>query len=160
LTPPPRDALEGGEVSPRLPGRPAYAKPQSPTASFNGICNRQEPPPTALATTSNRQSKRFRGRLSGHFPSNVPLPPSPPPAPPPTGGWGCTGGGGGGGMRTSALTFRLGRAGARAKDSSPLDRKGNVECSYRTWKGGCKPSMNVTGLLQSRKFRKTTVAGN
>ena len=33
------------------------------SASFNGISNRQQPPPTALATSSNRLSNRFWGRL-------------------------------------------------------------------------------------------------
>ena len=35
--------------------------PLTASASFNGICNRQIPPPTALATSSNRLSNRFWG---------------------------------------------------------------------------------------------------
>ena len=45
----------------------------TPSASFNGICDRQQPPPTALATSSNRLSNRFWGRLRGSIPSNVSL---------------------------------------------------------------------------------------
>ena len=68
------------------------------SASFSGIYNRQQPPPTALATSSNRLSDRCWGRLWGPFPSNasrggggvVKLPPSSseiladPPTHPPT----------------------------------------------------------------------------
>ena len=32
-------------------------------ASFNGICDRQQPPPTALTTPTNRMSNGFWGRL-------------------------------------------------------------------------------------------------
>ena len=57
---------KGGEVPPPTPPtRPAYAQPLSPLtadASLNGICNRQYPPPTASATSSNRLSNRLWGR--------------------------------------------------------------------------------------------------
>ena len=36
------------------------------SASLHGICNRQQPPPTALATSSNRLSNRLWGRLWPH----------------------------------------------------------------------------------------------
>ena len=40
-----RDALERGEViPPPPPRRPANAVPRMPSAGFNGICNRQQPP--------------------------------------------------------------------------------------------------------------------
>ena len=42
---------------------PAQPMPSHPlpdgNASFNRICNRQQPPPTALATCSSRPSNRF-----------------------------------------------------------------------------------------------------
>ena len=41
------------------------------SAGLNGSCNRQQPPPTASATSSNRLPNRFWGRLSGPFPSNA-----------------------------------------------------------------------------------------
>ena len=60
-----RDALEGGQV-PSLPSRAPSLCPAAvsltPSASLNGICNRQYPPPTALATSSNRLPNRFWGR--------------------------------------------------------------------------------------------------
>ena len=43
------------------------------SAGFNGICNRQLPPPTALATSSNRLSNRCWGRPGGPLPSNASL---------------------------------------------------------------------------------------
>ena len=57
----------GGEVPPHDPSRarslcPATA-PLTPSASLNGFCNRQQPPLTALATSSNRLSNRLWGRL-------------------------------------------------------------------------------------------------
>ena len=62
--PPHRDAMEVGKVSPPPPPprRPATVS-LTPSASFNGVCNRQSPPPTALATSSNRPSNCFWGRL-------------------------------------------------------------------------------------------------
>ena len=45
----------------------------TPSASLNGICNRQEPPPSALATPSNRLPNRLWGHLRGPFPSNASL---------------------------------------------------------------------------------------
>ena len=68
-----RDALERGD--PPHPGRPVYAQPLSLTlsltanTSFNGICNRQQPPSTALATSSVCLPNRSWGRLCGPFPS-------------------------------------------------------------------------------------------
>ena len=57
-----RDALEGGQ-GPPPPPPPCRAPSYGPTtvsltatASFNGICNQQQPLPTALATSSNRQA--------------------------------------------------------------------------------------------------------
>ena len=58
--------------------------PLTPSASLNGIRNRQQPPPTASATSSNRLSNRLWGRLRGPLPSNaslvaaLPVPPPPP----------------------------------------------------------------------------------
>ena len=57
--------LRGPGRSPPPPSRarsrcPATV-PLTPSASLNGICNRQYPPPTALATSSNRLSNRLRG---------------------------------------------------------------------------------------------------
>ena len=54
----------GRRLPPPPPGRLCLATvPLLASASLNGICNRQEPPPTALATPSNRLSNRFWGRL-------------------------------------------------------------------------------------------------
>ena len=57
-------------ASPRVePPPPQGAQPMpshcplTPSASFHGIHNRQQPPPTASATSSNRLSNRFWGRL-------------------------------------------------------------------------------------------------
>ena len=63
-----RDVLEEGEgPPPPPPSRAPSLRPSTvsltPSASFNGICNRQQPPPTALATSSNRLSNRLWGRL-------------------------------------------------------------------------------------------------
>ena len=51
------------------PPPPPATVPLAPSASFNGICNRQQPPQTALATPSNR----LPNRLQGPFPSNASL---------------------------------------------------------------------------------------
>ena len=59
-----------------LEGRPAYAQPPcslTAGASLNGICHRQSPPPTALATSSNRLSSCLWGRVRGPFPSDASL---------------------------------------------------------------------------------------
>ena len=69
-----RDALGGGGVPPppppsRAPSMCPATVPLTPSASLNGICNRQQPPPTALATSSNR----LLNRLWGPFPSNASL---------------------------------------------------------------------------------------
>ena len=54
------DALEGGEVPPsRAPSLCPAIVSLAPSPSLNGICNRQQPPPTALTTLSNRLSNRF-----------------------------------------------------------------------------------------------------
>ena len=55
----------GREVAPlsRAPSLCPATVPLTPDAGFNGICNRQKPPPTDLATSSNRLSNRFWGRL-------------------------------------------------------------------------------------------------
>ena len=45
------------------------------TASPNGMCNRQYPPPTALVTASNRLPNRFWNLLRGPCPSNTSLAP-------------------------------------------------------------------------------------
>ena len=45
------------------PSRCPATVPQTPSASFNGICKRHQPPPTASATSSNRLSNRFWDRL-------------------------------------------------------------------------------------------------
>ena len=61
---------------PPPPGRPAYAPagvPLTAGARLNGIRNRQQPPPTALATTSNPLPNRFWDRLGGPFPSTASL---------------------------------------------------------------------------------------
>ena len=73
--PRPRDALEGGEGTPFKGAQPMpshYLPDGKCQPIFNGICNRQSPPP--LATYSNRLSNRFWGRLWGPFPCNASLP--------------------------------------------------------------------------------------
>ena len=79
----PRDALEGGKVPPpsRAPSLCPATVPLTPCASLKGICNRQYPPATALATSSNRLSNRFWGRLQGPFPSDASLGTPPPSGP-------------------------------------------------------------------------------
>ena len=77
--PTPRVALEGGEEppGPPPPGLPAYgpaAVSLTARASFNGTCNRQQLPPTALETSSNRPSNRSWDPIRGPFPSNAPHP--------------------------------------------------------------------------------------
>ena len=64
LPPSPGTHWKGGRLPPPPPppGRPALV-PLTPSASLNGICNRQQPPPTALATPSNRLPNRLWGRL-------------------------------------------------------------------------------------------------
>ena len=47
--PPRRDALEGASA----PGLYPATVSLTASANFNGICNRQYPPPTALATSSH-----------------------------------------------------------------------------------------------------------
>ena len=47
--------------------------PLRASAGLNGICNRHQPPPTALATSSNRLTSEV-------VPSNDPCPPALPPA--------------------------------------------------------------------------------
>ena len=74
-----RDALERGEPPPppppsRAPGLRTATASLTPSASFNGICNRQQPPPTASSTSSNRLSNCFWGHLRGPFPSIAALP--------------------------------------------------------------------------------------
>ena len=63
----PRSALEGGGLTPpppsRVPSLGAATVFLTPSADFNGICNRQYPPPTALATASNRLSASVWGHL-------------------------------------------------------------------------------------------------
>ena len=62
----PRDALEGGEPPPPPSGAPSLRPatvPLTPSASLNGICNRQYPPPTALAAPCNRLPNRSWGPL-------------------------------------------------------------------------------------------------
>ena len=57
-----RDALEGGRVPPppsRASSLCPATVPLTASAAFNGICNRHQPPPTALATFSNRLSNRL-----------------------------------------------------------------------------------------------------
>ena len=61
-TEPPNPGMQGkGERHPSPPpGRPAYAQlrlPAAASASFNGICLRQVPPPTALATSCTATSE-------------------------------------------------------------------------------------------------------
>ena len=62
-----REALERGGAPPPLPGRAPSLRPPTvpltPSASLNGVCNRLWPPPTALETSSNRQSNGFWDRL-------------------------------------------------------------------------------------------------
>ena len=64
-----RGALEGGggAGTPTPPSRAPSLHPATvsltPSASLNGICNRQSPPPTALATSANRLPNRCWGRL-------------------------------------------------------------------------------------------------
>ena len=72
-----RGCIGKGGGYPPSPGRPAYAELLSLTASatFNGICSRHYPPPTALGTSSNRLSNRFWNRLCP-FPSNASLLPT------------------------------------------------------------------------------------
>ena len=56
----------GGRYPPppsRAPSLSPATVPLTARASFNGICNRQYRPPTALATSSNRLSNRLWGRL-------------------------------------------------------------------------------------------------
>ena len=87
------DELEGGGRS-RAPSLCPATVSLTPSASFNGTCNRQQPPPTALATSSNR----LWGRLWGPFPSGASR-----------GGWGWLGKGAeGGGDREGCGVRRLG----------------------------------------------------
>ena len=59
-----RDALERAEVTPSPSRAPSAATVRlTPSASLNSICTRQQPPPTALATSSNRLPNRSWGRL-------------------------------------------------------------------------------------------------
>ena len=55
----------GGTPPPpsRAPSLCPAAVPPTASAGFNGICNRQQPPPTALATPSNRLPNRFGNLL-------------------------------------------------------------------------------------------------
>ena len=55
----------GGTTHPpsRAPSLCPATVPLAASASFNGICNRQQPPLTALATSSNHLSNRFWVRL-------------------------------------------------------------------------------------------------
>ena len=53
----------GGEPPSRRPSVRSAIVPLTASAGFNGIYDRQYPPPTALATSSNRLSNRFWGRL-------------------------------------------------------------------------------------------------
>ena len=65
-----------GEVPPppfRAPSLCTATVPLTASASFNGICNRQQPPPTALGTSSDPLFDRCWGRLRGPFPSNASL---------------------------------------------------------------------------------------
>ena len=52
--------------------------PLTASASFNGTCNRQQPPPTASATASNRLSNRFWGASGAPSLLMHPCPPPPP----------------------------------------------------------------------------------
>ena len=56
---------KGGEYPPiPLQGtQPMPSRCLTPSASLNGICNRQEPPPTASATSSNRLPNRHWSHL-------------------------------------------------------------------------------------------------
>ena len=57
---------KGGEGTPRpsrAPNRHLATVPLMLSASFNGSCNSQQLPPTALATSSNHLSNRLWGRL-------------------------------------------------------------------------------------------------
>ena len=62
----PQGCIGRGEAPPspsRAPSLCPATVPLTPSASFNGICNRRKPPPTALATSSNRLSNHLWGRL-------------------------------------------------------------------------------------------------
>ena len=77
-SPPPQGCIGRGEAPPFKGAQPmpSHCLPDGKCQpSFNGICNRQQPPPTALATSSNRLPNRFWGP----FPCNgIPAPPPPP----------------------------------------------------------------------------------
>ena len=57
---------KGGSPPPPLSRAPSLCPATvsvTASASFNVICNRQKPPPTDLATSSNRLPNRCWGRL-------------------------------------------------------------------------------------------------
>ena len=77
---PRRMHLQGGGGGYPPPCRARRQRPSivslTASASLNGMCTRQRPPPTALATPSNRLPNRLGGRRRGPFPSTA-LPPTP-----------------------------------------------------------------------------------
>ena len=74
MGPPSKDASEWGEVHPPSPSKASNPRPATvsltPSVSFNAICDRQQPLPTALVPSSNHLSNCFWGHLQGAFPSN------------------------------------------------------------------------------------------
>ena len=78
--PNPGEAMGAPPPSPLQDAQPTPSHcPPDAKCQFSGICNRQQPPPTASATSSNRLSNRLWGRFGGPFPSNASVPPPHPP---------------------------------------------------------------------------------